>query len=192
MAEIPRLYLVGGPNGAGKSTFARALLARLDPPVPFVNTDEIARELSDWRSPEIQVRAGRASLQRMRQLLNQRASFMHETTLSGRAQIDLAERARRDGWHIDFTFIFVSDWTLSADRVAARVQRGGHDVSPADIERRFTRSLENFWVMLNLSDEWQLFDNTGRTYVAIASGTTDEWIVYDHPTFQALEAFRRA
>jgi predicted ABC-type ATPase len=190
--HAPRLFLIGGPNGSGKSTFARGLLAQYKPSLPFVNTDEIAREIGDWRRPEVQIRAARESLSRMRRLLRQRKNFVHETTLSGRTQIDLARQAKQDGWYIDFTFVFVRDWTLSADRVASRVQRGGHDVSAADIERRFARSLENFWVMLNLSDEWQLFDNSGATYAAIASGTTDEWIVYDHATFQALEAFRGA
>jgi predicted ABC-type ATPase len=154
----PRLYLIGGPNGSGKSTFARALIAKLDPAIPFVNTDDIARELGDWRLPEIQLRAGRESLRRMRQLLADRTSFVHETTLSGHAQIELARSAKQSGWHVDFTFVFLRDWSLSADRVAARVRRGGHDVPAADLERRYARSLENFWVMLNLSDEWQLFE----------------------------------
>lgn len=188
----PRPYLIGGPNGAGKSTLARGLLAQFGRPLPFVNTDLIARELGDWRKPEIQLRAGRESLARIRDLIAQRRSFVHETTLSGRAQIEIARQAKRDGWFIDFSFVFVRDWTLSADRVEARVRRGGHDVSRADIERRFARSLENFWVMLTLSDEWHVFDNSGATYAAIASGTADDWMIYDHATFQALEAFRGA
>lgn len=104
----------------------------------------------------------------------------------------MTRQAKRDGWRIDFTFVFLRDWTLSADRVAARVQRGAQDVNAADIERRCVRSLENFWVMLTLCDEWQLFDNSGATYATIASGTADERIIDDHATFQALEAFRVA
>ena len=187
----PTLYLIAGPNGSGKSTFARALLSRIQPPLPFVNTDDIVLELGDRHSTQAQVRAGRASLARIARFLSDRKSFVHETTLSGRAQLEMAERAKRAGWRIDLTFIFVRDWLLSADRVASRVARGGHDVPRVDIERRFARSLENFWAMIHLCDAWDLFDNSGETYMAIASGTAEEWVVYDHATFQALEAFRR-
>lgn len=189
---IPILYLIAGPNGSGKSTFARELISRLGGSLPFINTDDIARELGDWNHPSNQFQAGREALRRIKRLLAARTSFVHETTLSGFAQFAFAAEARGNGWFVDFTYIFVSDWTLSADRVAARVARGGHDVPLADLERRYARSLENFWSMIHLSSEWDLLDNSGETYAAIASGTPDQWIVYDHATFQALEAYRRA
>jgi len=190
--EIPPCFhLIAGPNGAGKSTYARRFLARSKPPLPFVNTDDIARELGDWRLPDVQLRAGRESLTRLRRLLAERKSFAHETTLSGFAQIELARQAKARGWTVEMVFIILRDWSLSADRVASRVRRGGHDVPLSDIERRFARSLENFWAMLHLCDEWHLLDNTGITYSTIAYGTADQWIIDDYTVFQATEAFRR-
>ncbi len=147
--------------------------------------------MGDWRAPSIQVAAARESLSRIRRFIAERQSFVHETTLSGFTQVQLAEDARRDGWGVDLTFIVLREWTLSADRVAARVARGGHDVPHGDLERRFGRTLENFWRILDFCDEWHLLDNSGRSYTAIASGTSDEWVIYDHTTFQALDAFRR-
>jgi predicted ABC-type ATPase len=51
---------------------------------------------------------------------------------------------------------------MSAVRVAQRVSEGGHDVPTADILRRFSRSLANLPLALDIADRAWVFDNSGR------------------------------
>jgi len=45
---VKEIVLIGGPNGAGKTTTARVLLPDFLDLHPFLNADDIARELAPW------------------------------------------------------------------------------------------------------------------------------------------------
>ena len=50
---------------------------------------------------------------------------------------------------------------LAKERVALRVQMGGHHIPSEVIERRYARSIQNFRnLYLPLADAWSLFDNS--------------------------------
>jgi predicted ABC-type ATPase len=50
------------------------------------------------------------------------------------------------------------------DRVAIRVQTGGHHVPTDDVIRRYSRSIANFWnTYRNLADNWTVHYNSGIT-----------------------------
>jgi predicted ABC-type ATPase len=52
---------------------------------------------------------------------------------------------------------------LALRRIAARVKQGGHNVSRADVLRRFSRSWVNFEKFYKLlADAWSVYDNSGR------------------------------
>jgi predicted ABC-type ATPase len=190
--KAPLLHLIAGPNGSGKSTLAAEILRAGRPRLPFVNTDDIARELGDWRRPEVQVAAAKESLARIRRFLAARRSFVHETTLAGHTQINLASQAREDGWEVRLTFVFLRHDATNVARVANRVRLGGHDVPEADIRRRYVRSLENFWRVLHHCDRWAVFDNSDEFYRLVATGTPQGMSIHDHATFRKLEEYRRA
>ena len=47
---------------------------------------------------------------------------------------------------------------IALRRIAARVRQGGHDVSRADVLRRFDRSWKNFsGAYKGLADEWAVY-----------------------------------
>ena len=89
MENSPLVAIIGGPNGAGKSTCA-AILIPAD--VTFINADEIAKTLPNFPSPAADVEAGRLLLSQWDALVERRADFSVETTLSNRA---LAVRVKR-------------------------------------------------------------------------------------------------
>lgn len=186
----PRLYIIAGPNGSGKSTFAAELLADFDPPLPFVNADDIARELSPDDVRAAAAEAGRIALGRMTALPDARASFALETTLSGRFQISLAELAKSRGWRVFLTFIFLRSPRLNIERVALRVRAGGHFVPDEDVIRRHARSLENLWSLIHLCDHWSIFENSGLHARIVAAGSTAGTVIHDHATYRWLEGFR--
>jgi predicted ABC-type ATPase len=186
----PRLYIIAGPNGSGKSTFARDFLAEFDPPLPFVNADDIARQLSPADVAKAAAEAGRIALRRMNALLEAGASFALETTLSGYFQIGLAERAKQQGWEVRLTFMFLRSPGLNVRRVALRVSAGGHDVPTDDVIRRHGRSLENLWKLLHFCDQWSIFENSGPRARMIAAGSPTAMVIHDDATYRWLERHR--
>ncbi|MTW05884.1 zeta toxin family protein [Pseudoduganella ginsengisoli] len=150
----PQLWIVAGPNGSGKSTLVNRYIRTS---LPVVNPDDIAR---DQKISPIQ--AGKAALEQQNSYLASRKSFVLETTLSGKRELPFANKAKDQGYRIRVAFIAVRDPGVSMMRVAQRVAGGGHDVPPADVSRRFSRSIENLPGLVAMADRAFIFDNSGK------------------------------
>ena len=154
-----RCIIIAGPNGAGKTTFARDYLPGIARLVYFVNADLIAGGISPLR-PELAAKAaGRMVLRELNRLVEARAEFAFESTLSG------PHYAKR-----------LEDWKSRFDRnslhstrfAAAGVEQdrepseaGGHDVPRNDVIRRFKRGWTNFLnVYQPLADHWAIYENS--------------------------------
>ncbi len=168
----PTLCILGGCNGAGKTTLARELLPRLGL-MRFLNADEMARGLSPLDPSLSAFRAGRLLLQEARSLIEAKASFAIESTLSGKIYVALIREAKARGYRILLHYIVIGSSTQAIARVALRVKLGGHDVPDEDVCRRFDRSRRHFLNdYLPLADEWGLWDNRAPPAVKIASSQT--------------------
>ena len=158
----PRCIIIAGPNGAGKTTFAREFLLRETGVIHFVNADLIAGGLSPLR-PELAARqAGRLVLTELIRLAKAREDFAFESTLSGRTYLRLLNRWKAAGYRIEVVFLSLPSVQLALHRIATRVRQGGHDVSRADVLRRFDRCWHNFHALYRpLADTWSVYDNSG-------------------------------
>lgn len=155
----PTLCLLGGCNGAGKTTLARELLPRLGL-MRFLNADEMARGLSPLDPSLSAFRAGRLLLEEARSLIAAKAGFALESTLSGKTHVALIREAKAQGYRILLHYLVIGSAQQAVDRVALRVQLGGHDVPETDVRRRFERSRRHFLAdYLPLADAWGLWDN---------------------------------
>jgi predicted ABC-type ATPase len=163
-AQRPRCIIIAGPNGAGKTTFAKEFLLREVSIVRFVNADLIAGGLSPLK-PELAARqAGRLVLKELSRLTNSRQNFAFESTLSGRTYLRLIAQWRKAGYRIEIVFLSLPSVQLALQRIAARVQQGGHHVPRADVLRRFKRSWNNFLESYKpLAHTWSVYDNSGKT-----------------------------
>lgn len=74
------------------------------------------------------------------------------------------DEARQHGYEVELVYIRLASSALALERVAARVARGGHDVPPQDVIRRFSRSLENLPKAVNLADRVTILDNSSGNY----------------------------
>ena len=136
------VIIVGGPNGSGKTTLITALLA--ENPLPYLSADKIAFELDPQNVERVAVQAGRELLLQLDETVRRGASFIHETTLSGKSLLRQLERMKAEGYQIIISFVYLASADENVARVGERVRKGGHNVPEADIRRRYLRSKSNF------------------------------------------------
>jgi len=168
---MPNLYIIAGPNGAGKTTAAYTLLPEVMKTKEFVNADEIARGLSPFNVESVAFEAGRLMLKRIDYLLEQQVDFALETTLSTRSYVSLIRRAQQAGYTVGLYYFWIPSADVSKARVAQRVSRGGHNIPPDVIERRYSRSV---WNLTNLytpvCDSFTVFDNSQTETKLVSTG----------------------
>ncbi len=185
--KSPEAFIVGGPNGAGKSTFVLGFLQEKN--LPFVSADAIAKELNPEQPSMANVRAGRKYLRNIRDLIDNRTSFITESTLSGKTFRKVYERLQEQSYRIITIFLYVEDPDLCLDRIEERIRAGGHHVPEKDVRRRFDRSVYNFWNRYKtLSNQWILLYNGGKRPELVASGEPDSTEVLDNDRYQSFQS----
>jgi predicted ABC-type ATPase len=148
----PQLWIVSGVNGAGKTSFTSKYFRGK---IPIVNPDEIA--LQNNIQP---IEAGKKTLLLREHLLSNNISFVIETTLSGINEFNFIKKCKQKGYKINFIYIYLSSINLSYARVQQRVQNNGHDIDIQDINRRYSRSIDNFRKIEQISNRTWLLDNS--------------------------------
>lgn len=182
----PQCYIIAGPNGAGKTTFALKYLPLIAFCYDFINADEIAKGLSPLDFEAGLLKAGKIFLGNLNRKISQRRDFAFETTLSGRTYLPRIVEWRKAGWIITLFYLYIPNAEFSAQRVRERVLKGGHDIPPEDIVRRYPRSIRNLFAYADVCDKTMCFDNTGNQIVSIFEKR------YGHPlVIQDKERFSR-
>ena len=160
---MPKVVVIAGPNGAGKSTAARAVLRNALLINEFVNADTIAVGLSAFSPEAVAVTAGRAMLQRLRKLALNRCDFAFETTLASRTFAPWLRRLQSEGYQFHLVYLWLPTVELAVARIAERVRRGGHAVANDIVQRRYDRSLFNFFgIYGGFADSWLMVNNSVR------------------------------
>jgi len=169
------LYIISGCNGAGKTTASYTVLPEVLDCREFVNADEIARGLSPFNPESVAIEAGRLMLSRIEELLERDESFSIETTLATKSYINLVRRAQAQGYNVRVLFFWLNSPELALQRVAERVEKGGHNI-PADvIRRRYVAGIRNlFRLFMREVDYWEIYDNSEYPAVQIATGGKNE------------------
>jgi predicted ABC-type ATPase len=139
----PTCWIIAGPNGAGKTTFALEYLPTVAGCSRFINADLIAAGLAPLAPERELLAASRIFLREIEVRVRAREDFAIETTLAGRTYLKLVERLHGDDWRVELIYLALPSAEMSKLRVAERVAHGGHAIPPADIERRFPRSLRH-------------------------------------------------
>lgn len=166
---LKEIVIIGGPNGAGKTTAARVLLREFLELHPYLNADEIARELRPEDVDSAAFAAGRKLIEKMRALVAEGQSFALETTCSGKSYLRLLESCKQDGWRITLLYFWLPTPEMAVARVARRVGQGGHGIPPEVIVRRYFAGIANMLSFyLPLADEAEIYDNTDRSRRLVA------------------------
>ncbi|QOI98909.1 MAG: zeta toxin family protein [Flammeovirgaceae bacterium] len=173
---MPNLYVIAGCNGAGKTTTSYTVLPEMLNCKEFVNADEIARGLSPFQPEKVSFQAGRIMLNRIKELLKAKSDFGFETTLATRSYASLLADAKKKGYSVTLIYFWLESVDLAKARVKSRVEKGGHNIPPSVIERRYKRGLNNFFtIYMEIVDSWMIYDNSNAepTLVAVGSAPLD-------------------
>lgn len=183
----PICRIIAGPNGAGKTTFALTWLRQVSPGCTFVNADLIAAGLSPLAPERQQITASRLFLREIDRCVQAREDFAFETTLAGRGHLRLIQRLRSDGWRVELTYLALPSAAMSRIRVMERVRHGGHDVPPAEIRRRFPRSLQHlFGAYGDAVDTVTCWLNSGPVPQLVYARQGHSRIVHDSAVYETL------
>jgi len=178
------VIIVAGGNGVGKTTFALEFLLE-KPDYEFLNADEIAKELSPDDPQNRKISAGKIFFQKLDEYVRDGKSFLIESTLSGRYLIKLIGSLKEKDYQVRIMFIFVDSSDILIERIAERVQKGGHFVPDEDVRRRFARGKRNFFDLYeNLADKWFLYYNTGSDFQLTAIGERHKMVLVNENLFK--------
>lgn len=155
---MARYILIAGVNGAGKSTLFHLLRDMWD--MPRINTDEIVKEIGDWKEPADVIKAGKIAVRQLKQLFEEKTTFNQETTLCGKTVLKNIALAKENGYRVELHYVGVASAELAKERVANRVKDGGHGIPASDVERRYVESFQNLKFVLPLCDIAAFYDNT--------------------------------
>jgi len=156
---VSRFIVYAGPNGAGKSTFREIG----DDPVDIViDPDRIARDIDPQAPDRVQVEAGRAAIMLFNRCLADGTSMSLETTLTGATVLHRISAARRAGFRVILRYVALSSVELHLMRIAHRVRKGGHDIPPETVRRRYEASLDNMPKALADADDAIIVDNSAE------------------------------
>lgn len=92
--------------------------------------------------------------------IQNRDSFNLETTLCGHAILNLFKELKEKDYQIVLYYIALDSIETAKERVLIRVNKGGHGIEPALIQKRFYESQKNLLKILPLCDKIYLYDNS--------------------------------
>ena len=156
------ITVLAGVNGAGKSSIGGAHLRQLGG--EFFNPDEAAHKARAASSSLTQAEANSFAWTKGKSLLEaaiaNRTDFAFETTLGGNTIAALLIEAAKRGASLNIWYAGLESVELHLQRVAARVQKGGHDIPEHDIRKRWTASFVNLTKLIPLVANLRVYDNS--------------------------------
>jgi predicted ABC-type ATPase len=93
--------------------------------------------------------AGRMVLRERNRLVEAKAEFAFESTLSGLHYAKRLKEWKNQGYLIEIVYVRLVSPQLALSRIARRVRQGGHGAPRADVIRRFKRGGPIFLVCIN-------------------------------------------
>lgn len=184
------LYILAGCNGSGKTTaFKKHLSIRLGNP-PFINPDNVARQIDLHHQWEVRNQAARETITQIHDNINRGITFCVETTLASRSYINTIQEAHENNYKVHLYYYWLESVELSVQRVHQRSLEGAnnpnvdnHSIPDEDLRRRYPRSVDNlFNLYMPIVDSWELYDNSLGLALLIA----DSHRVYDDTMFNII------
>ncbi|MCL2433692.1 MAG: zeta toxin family protein [Clostridia bacterium] len=146
--------IIGGVNGVGKSSLTGVLKQQMRDLGIIVDVDDMTAKLGAGV-----VAGGKAAIRLIDDCIARGINFSQETTLSGVRPEQTVRRAKEQGYTVRLFYIGLDTEDECQKRIANRVEKGGHNIPPEDVARRFTERFEALARVLPYCDDAAFFDN---------------------------------
>lgn len=169
------VIVLAGPNGSGKSTLL-SNLKNIEDIENFVSPDLIALEEEFLKIPDINERtvAAMKFAEKLRyKIIETGKDLAFESVFSHESKLDFLNYAKQKGYLISSIFVTTKDPNINIERVAKRVNSGGHDVPIDKIINRYYRSLNLLPKLIIASDKADVYDNSYDAPVIIFHKNND-------------------
>lgn len=173
-------YLFAGVNGAGKSTLYNSESLNNDIKNTIrINTDEIVREIGDWKNNSDQLKAAKIAINLRNECFLYGKSFNEETTLTGKTILKTIDKAKELGYELQLFYVGLNSPEIAKERIKSRVEKGGHHIENDIVEKRYYESLKNLKEILLKFDKVYLYDNS-KKYKNIFSFSNNKILFKDN------------
>lgn len=157
MEAVPCAFILAGPNGAGKTSLYQHEAAD----VPRLNGDTLHQQGLSIHDIEAEMR------KQLEHWVAQRTSFVIETNAASERDYALVDALKKSGYRLECRFVCLQSARDCEERVARRVQEGGHDVAPAFIRHRYDSGLSLLKRNYRRFDRLQRYDNSGEEPIEV-------------------------
>lgn len=165
---VAKVIVFAGPNGSGKSTITEGLLIGFDG--EYINADAMAKELEP-RIPDYLERnliAAELANDRRQEAISQGRPFAFETVMSTPEKVAIMSQAKAAGYEVGLVFVTTSDPEINVQRVANRVEEGGHSVAPDKIRSRYHGAMGLLPAAVETADVAAIYDNSEQAERIVA------------------------
>ena len=151
------IYVVGGTNGVGKSTIRKELL---DPSIPYINADFIAKEMKGGQSSLMLAELAREyGSEQMKRYIASGESFAFENNLHEKKTYQWLQQMQQDGYRIEIYYVGLDNLLIMTRRIKERVERGEHYIPPEEVLLRYESGLKLLAYFFYMPDKLVLIDN---------------------------------
>lgn len=161
----PQLTIIAGCNGSGKSSFSNFIVNSTVTPFDF---DKRRQEIYNDFKFDFELREKMAHNKTIlefedlvEQALKNKKDFAYETNYHIHPLV-YVEKFKAAGFQINLIYFCLSDTKTAKERVAIRVNNGGHFVSDKEIESRFFAGYQNLEKTYTYFDFVQIFDTSAE------------------------------
>ena len=133
VSKMKEYILIAGVNGTGKSSF-RGVLEGQDAPLGHIVDPDLIAKQNNFN----EISAGKQAVREIQNCLKNSETVTQETTLSSHQVRKAVMKAKEQGYRITMYYIGLNTKYESIYRIANCVRKGGHDIPPDDVIRRFT------------------------------------------------------
>ena len=155
----------------------------------FVNSDEFAKGLSPFQPEKAAIQASRYMILKIRYLLKRQLDFGIETTLATRTLLKTVRIAQAAGYTVTLLYFWLNSPELAVERMAARVETGGHNIPEETIRRRYRVGIDYFFHdYAPICERWILADNSQIPFRVIAEGSRNDVLnIKDEATYELIK-----
>jgi predicted ABC-type ATPase len=155
------LTVLAGVNGAGKSSVGGEALRAAG--AVYFNPDEYAKQLrakNKLSQEQANAMAWSYGKDKLEDAIAHGTDYTFESTLGGKSITALLIQAVQAGHRLEIWFVGLESVELHLERVALRVNKGGHPIPETAIRKRWIGSRENIIRLIPYVTTLRVFDNS--------------------------------